>query len=96
MKTYVPSLNTQKFALHGNRPWLVFSPISLCKFSSFQLNQFLVAAYQFGDSTLIVTKEVEGRNNWELTLIEFPMRLVIICRNLPGSPISISGTPSDT
>lgn len=30
-----------------------------------------------------------------LTLIELPMRFVMICRNLPGSPISISGTLSE-
>jgi hypothetical protein len=30
------------------------------------------------------------------TLIEFPTRLMMICRNLPGSPIRIFGTFSDT
>jgi hypothetical protein len=29
------------------------------------------------------------------TLIEFPTRLMMICRNLPGSPIRILGTFSD-
>lgn len=36
-----------------------------------------------------------GNTEESLALIEFPTRLVMICLNLPGSPISVSGTLSE-
>jgi hypothetical protein len=39
---------------------------------------------------------LSGALQCTLTLIEFPTKFVIICRNLPGSPKRISGTLSET